>query len=266
MSSMMSALGGGTQPPSLAPPVAPPVFTPPPLRRLAAATTPRRHADLESLAAAAALPRTPVATAPVRRRTPPPPVRYNDQTLTQMDWEPPPTEPDGNLPPGVTTVRDASGKKVYRLKVGQDVFWFLSRKELEGKPAAQDIGVNGFDEPGDDDADDMSSRCRSPNLLEGEDDVVANNRGRGRVSTLEVVPNTQATIATAAASLSDTVVGDADGNGVLTQVTPEPLTQPWTPPMRTQAYSQLSQLTQSETQDPFYDDEENQHEHLKKHQ
>jgi hypothetical protein len=95
-------------PPSVAL-VAPPVLTPPPLQWLAD-MTPRRHAGLELLAAAAALLRMPVATAPARRRTPPPPVRYNDQTLTQMDWDPPITEPDKGLPPGVTSVTNATNE------------------------------------------------------------------------------------------------------------------------------------------------------------
>jgi hypothetical protein len=70
----------------------------------------------------------------------PPLTRWNDQTLTQMEHMfPPPRDvkaEDEDLPPGGIAVINASGKKIYRLKVGNKIRWFLDRSELEGKPPA----------------------------------------------------------------------------------------------------------------------------------
>jgi hypothetical protein len=70
----------------------------------------------------------------------PPPTRWNSQTLTQMEHMfPRPRDVDAedeDLSRGVIAVIDASGKKIYRLKVGNKIGWFLDRSELEGKPPA----------------------------------------------------------------------------------------------------------------------------------
>jgi hypothetical protein len=254
MSTMMASLGGVASGPSGTQP-APTVLPPPAIARFSA-TTPSRRTACDSVADSVA--RTPVRPTPARagrRKTAPPPARYDDnqQTLTQMDWNPPGDESDDDLPPGVTSVTDASGKKVYRLTVGPNVFWFLSKAELEGKQPALADPTN---EPRRE--DDMSDNSiASKNLLEdGDDDDYGNTNDRGR--TLEVIANTQATVANSTTTASTGGSRDIAMTQAMTQVTPEQ-EHHWTPPARNEAYSQLSQLTQ--TEDQFYEDERNQREH-----
>jgi hypothetical protein len=119
-------------------------------------------------------------------------------------------------------------------------FLVLSRAELEVKPAVQD---DPFDEPRDDGMSDTSK-----NLVEGDngDVSIGGDEGNehGRITAFEVIPNTQATAATAANSTTAVSTGDAGRFGVaMSQVTPKLLTQQWTPLAWNQAYSQLSQLT-----------------------
>jgi hypothetical protein len=152
--------------------------------------------------------------------------RWNDQTLTQMEHMfPPPRDvnpEDEDLPPSVIAVIDASGKKIYRLKVGNEIRWFLDRSELEGKQTACEKTVVKSDS---DETNKMSVNLLRPN----ETDFC-----RDRAAVNPVWHGT----------------GDfIDTRSTVSQVTPESrLPVGETGPIPHQQFSQLTQLTQSESQ------------------
>jgi hypothetical protein len=99
-----------------------------------------------------------------------------------MEWNPPGDKSYDVLPPGVTPTTDASRKKVYHLKAGPNVVWFLSQVELEGRPPAKE---DPYDEPREDDMLDTSSNA-SKNILDGDndDDGAGDTNDHRRVTTL----------------------------------------------------------------------------------
>ena len=180
-----------------------------------------------------------------KRKTPPPPARYTDQqTLTQMEHLAPrarDVEFDEDLPPGVTPVLDASGKTIYRLRIGGDVRWFLNKTELYGKrPASENLAGE------DNDEEDDGKSSYSHDLFKD---------GSGEEDSEEDDNDDDDTVVPVAATGSILTTGS---HGAATEVTPDhfrPAKCP--PPIKPQHMSQLSRLTESQFPTDYSDDEFN---------